>query len=182
MDDLAAFDALFARLIGLTRRREDFLTECVAAVLQADRRAATDYWRVLSAQLPSSKLPRVVSSVRTQCRMGGGTARCDLVIEAGRVRLAVEHKIDAIQGRDQLSRYLALPRNEVTHVALVGADYQKVPAPVLKEPRFLQIDIRAGALCVGGFLPGFAAIGEAWSGDCGGYSRAFRSTWPTAGT
>lgn len=38
---LSSADALLARLIKLTARKEDFITECFAAVLQADGRAAS---------------------------------------------------------------------------------------------------------------------------------------------
>jgi hypothetical protein len=136
--DLSSADALLARLLKLTARKEDFITECFAAVLQADSRAAAEYWRILSAALPSRTRTAAVTQIQTQCRMKGGSARCDLVLHAGSERVAVEHKLDAPQGRDQLPKYLALPRAEVSRVALVAADYQAVPARVVSASRYIR--------------------------------------------
>lgn len=136
--DRSSADALLARLIKLTSRKEDFITECFAAVLQADRRAAAAYWRLLGAHLPANARTAPVSRIDTQCRMQNGAARCDLVLQAGAEKIAVEHKIQAPQGRDQLLRYLALPRSHVSRVALVAGDYQTVPKAVLSSSRYLR--------------------------------------------
>lgn len=137
-DDLAHTDALLARLLKLTSRKEDFLTECFAAVLQADRRAASDHLKLLGAQLTRAQASTPISEVRTQCRFNSGAERCDLVLKSGRLKIAVEHKLEAVQGRDQLLRYLSLPKNEVTHVAFIASDYQTVPSAVVSNKRFLR--------------------------------------------
>jgi hypothetical protein len=77
MDDLLPFDALLSRLIKLTSRKEDFLTECVAAVLQADSRAAMEWWRFLVASSPSLYKASTIDKVITQCRVGAGSENED---------------------------------------------------------------------------------------------------------
>lgn len=129
---------LLARLIKLTTRKEDFITECFAAVLQADRQARVEYWRLLSAALSKGAQSTKISLIKTQCRMGNGTARCDLVLRAGKELVAVEHKLGAAQGRDQLIRYLALPKAEASRVALVTSDYQTVHKKVIASARYLR--------------------------------------------
>ncbi len=131
-------DALLSRLITLTARKEDFVTECFAAVLQADSRAAQEYWRVVAATLPAAIRARTLARIDTQCRLGNGSSRCDLVLYAGRERVVVEHKLEAAQGPGQLQKYLRLPRSEMTRVALVAADYQTVPRGVLAARRYLK--------------------------------------------
>ena len=136
VNDRSSEDALLARLIKLTSRKEDFVTECFAAVLQADQRAAAQYWGILAKATRLRE--RRIRRVRTQCSMNNGSARCDLVLDAGGAHLAVEHKLESPQGHNQLLRYLGLSRREVTHVALVAADYQSVSTRVLKNPRYVR--------------------------------------------
>lgn len=136
--ELSSSEALLARLIKLTPRKEDFITECFAAVLQADKHAANTYWRILTAGTGTSIRAARVEKIETQCRFGNGSACCDLVLQAGREHVAIEHKIDAPQGRDQLVRYLSLPRTEVTRVALVASDYQKVSDAAVINRRYIK--------------------------------------------
>lgn len=135
---LSSADALLARLIKLTTRKEDFITECFAAVLQADRRAANEYWRLVSRTLPAITQNATLREIHTQCRLGEGNSRCDMVLVGGRDRIAVEHKLTAPQGKGQLAKYLSLPRKEVTRVMLVSADYQTVTSEVLRERRYVK--------------------------------------------
>jgi hypothetical protein len=135
---LSSADALLARLIKLTTRKEDFITECFAAVLQADGRAASEYWRIVSHTLSPATQKASLREIHTQCRLGEGSCRCDMVIVGGRERIAVEHKLTAPQGKGQLGKYLSLPRKEVTRVMLVSADYQTVSSEVLRERRYVK--------------------------------------------
>jgi hypothetical protein len=129
---------LLASLITLTRRREDFITECFAAVLRADSRARREYWRLLLHGVACNAVTRRASpSIETQQSSKNGSARFDLVVASGRVRVAVEHKLTAAQGPNQLTRYMRLPRREVTHVALVAADYQGIAANVRRHRRYI---------------------------------------------
>lgn len=138
VSSLSSADALLARLIKLTTRKEDFITECFAAVLQADGRAASEYWRLVSRTLPSATQKASLHEIRTQCRLGDGSCQCDMVLVGGRERIAVEHKLTAPQGKGQLGKYLSLPRKEVTRVMLVSADYQTVAGEVLRERRYVK--------------------------------------------
>lgn len=136
-DDKAG--ALFARLAKLTRRREDFVTECFAAVLQADGRAADSYWRILSSSLPESI--RTVTGplgVRTQITASTGNSRLDMLVTRGLFLIGVEHKIFAPQGDTQLPKYLSLPRVDISHIALVTGDYQSVADSVLESRKYVQ--------------------------------------------
>jgi len=136
-DSDSTADALLARLIKLTRRREDFLTECFAAVLQADGRAGAAYWRRLTSELPLRVRTAVGPVVvKTQITAGHGSSRLDMVLSRGGQRIAVEHKLLAPQGQGQLPKYVALPRGEVSYVALVTGDYQQVSDAVLRSRRY----------------------------------------------
>ena len=130
-------ESFLGRLIRLTRRQEDFLTECFAAVLQADQRAAASYWQQLTAQLP----PRVRTAagpveITTQLTAGRGSSRLDMVVYRERHRIGVEHKIHAPQGEGQLPKYVTLPKTDIAYVGLVTADYQQVSADVLGSRRY----------------------------------------------
>lgn len=136
-DDVAA--TLLARLLKLTRRREDFVTECFAAVLQADSRAADSYWRLLAGDLPESI--RTVTGqlrVRTQITASTRSSRLDMLVGRGRFLIGVEHKIFARQGDTQLPKYLALPRVDVSHIALVTGDYQSVADTVFESHKYVK--------------------------------------------
>jgi hypothetical protein len=132
-------DALLARLIKLTRRREDFVTECFAAVLQADHVAASAYWRELTATLSSSiRSTTGPVMIETQLSAGKGSSRLDMVVTRGRHRIAVEHKLGSRQGQNQLPKYASLPKAEASHVALVTGDYQTVAEQVLNSRRYVK--------------------------------------------
>ena len=132
-------DALLARLIKLTKRREDFITECFAAVLQADGRAARQYWRAITANGPKS-LSRATGpiSVETQKSAGRGSSRLDMVVGCGGRRIGVEHKLMAPQGKGQLRKYVKLPGTDVSYVVLVTGGYQQVSTQVLSSRRYLR--------------------------------------------
>lgn len=130
--------SLLGRLIKLTRRREDFITECFAAVLEADQLAARQYWRLLTAPLGGASARDGAPTIRTQVPTPDRTCRLDLVASHGRLRIGVEHKLDAAQGRGQLPRYVLTPRAFATHVALIAADYQRIPEVVLGSARYIR--------------------------------------------
>ncbi len=132
-------DALLARLIKLTKRREDFITECFAAVLQADGRAARQYWRAITANGPKSLSGATGPiSVETQKSAGRGSSRLDMVVGCGGRRIGVEHKLMAPQGKGQLRKYVKLPGTDVSHVVLVTGGYQQVSTQVLSSRRYLR--------------------------------------------
>jgi hypothetical protein len=51
LDEKSTWELLLARLIKLTASKENFLTECFAAVLQEDKRATVEYWNLVTGGL-----------------------------------------------------------------------------------------------------------------------------------
>lgn len=60
-----------------------------------------------------------------------------MIVSDGRLRIAVEHKLDARQGLGQLAKYLGLPSKHVTHLAFVAADQHSIPRSVREHKRYL---------------------------------------------
>src|SRR5450759_3172245 len=131
-------DSIFCRIASLTRMKEDLLTECFAATLQADPTAAKEYWRLITRNAPRLQRLRGEIRITTQHSAGERSARIDMrVTRAGRA-IGVEHKLYAPEGMQQLPRYLALPKTDARHIAFVSADYRTVARDVINNRRYLQ--------------------------------------------
>lgn len=131
-------DTLFCRIGGLTRLQEDLLTECFAATLQRDTKAANAYWRQITRNTPQLRNLRGSITITTQHSSKDRTARIDMrVIRQNRV-LNIEHKLYAPEGHQQLPRYLSLPKVDAGFVAFVSADFRKVAQDVVDCPRYLR--------------------------------------------
>jgi hypothetical protein len=132
-------DVLLTRLIKLTRRREDFVTECFAATLRDDGRAAHAYWRAIAYRLsPSIRSATGPVRVTSQVSDTERSSRIDMTVSRAKYTVGVEHKLFAPQGDNQLPKYLRLPRTLISHLALVTADYQSVATDVLRDRRYVR--------------------------------------------
>lgn len=129
---------LFCRIAGITRMKEDLLTECFAATLQSDPTAAAEYWRCMTRN--SSELKNVRGEIRvtTQHSSADRTARIDMRVVRQNHVLGVEHKLYAPEGAQQLPRYLKLPKTDAQWIAFVSADFRTVSQDVLSNNRYVQ--------------------------------------------
>lgn len=127
-------DALLCNLIRLSNQKEDFLTEVFANLLQTDARLSRAFVKRL---LPNRKSDAPVTIV-TQHSLRAWKSRPDMLVTTGGLRIAVEHKLDAPEGSGQLSKYLTLPRRQVSRVALISADYRRLAPEILKHPRYVR--------------------------------------------
>jgi hypothetical protein len=143
---------LFLNTRGLTERKEDHLTEFVAACLLSDPGFASAFLtRLLWSRVRAGewKAPSI-RELKTQytCTDGQGqTCRPDLVLwvkcEAGEKVLACEHKIDAPEGQDpedsesstQLRQYLSV--SEFDALVYIRADWANVAKDVRRHPKYL---------------------------------------------
>lgn len=118
--------------------REDLLTECFAASLQADSIAAGEYWRLMMRNTAGPKGARGQVRVTTQHSSADRSARIDMrVVRQGHV-LGVEHKLSAPEGAKQLRRYLSLPKTYARFIAFVSSDFRTVAPKVLANKRYLR--------------------------------------------
>lgn len=131
-------DTLFCRIGGLTRLKEDLLTECFAATLQSDTTAANAYWRQITKNAPQLRSLRGSITITTQHSSKDRTARIDMRIIRQKKVLNIEHKLYAPEGHQQLPRYLSLPKIDAGFVAFVSADFRKVVKDVVDNPRYLR--------------------------------------------
>jgi hypothetical protein len=133
-------------------KKEDHLTEFVAACLLSDPGFANDFLaRVLGNRVwecgwrnPSI---RDLKTQHTCTNAQGRACRPDLVLwvkcEAGERVLACEHKIDAPEGQDpekpesssQLRQYLSV--SEFDALAYVRADWASVAEDIVRHPKYL---------------------------------------------
>jgi hypothetical protein len=143
---------LFLNTRSLTDRKEDHLTEFVAACLLSDPGFASAFLaRVLGSQMQEGgwRDPSI-RDLKTQyaCTDARGKAcRPDLVLwvkcEVGERIVACEHKIEAPEGQDpqdpesstQLRQYLSVP--EFDALAYIRADRADVAEDVLQHPKYL---------------------------------------------
>ncbi len=143
---------LFLNTRGLTERKEDHLTEFVAACLMSDPGFASAFLtRLLGSRVRAGewKAPSIrdLKTQYTCTDVQGQTCRPDLVLwvkcEAGEKVLACEHKIDAPEGQDpedpesstQLRQYLSV--SELDALAYIRADWANVAKDVLRHPKYL---------------------------------------------
>lgn len=131
-------DTLFCRIGGLTRLQEDLLTECFAAALQSDSKAANEYWRHLAKNSRELRKARGSIAVTTQHSSKDRTARIDMRVTRNGKVINVEHKLYAPEGLQQLPRYLKLPKVDSGFVAFVSADFRKVAPDVIANRRYLR--------------------------------------------
>lgn len=93
---------------------ENFLTDCVAAALVEDQQLARAWVALLVGAGSADGVPldRAAIEVHTQVHEDSASIP-DLVLEVvnedRRIRIGVEHKIDAAEGVNQLGRYVRLP-------------------------------------------------------------------------
>jgi len=93
---------------------ENFLTDCVAAALVEDRALAQEWVELLlgGESIDGIELDDASIEVHAQVRENAESIP-DLVLEIvaddRRVRIGVEHKLDAPEGENQLGRYVRLP-------------------------------------------------------------------------
>lgn len=127
-------DALLCNLIRLSNRKEDFLTEVFANLLRADHRLSRAFLKLLLPRWHSEAAVTVV----TQHSLHAWKARPDMLVSTGALRLAVEHKLDAPQGVGQLKKYLSLPHQRASRVALISANYCQVSQDVFRHPRYVR--------------------------------------------
>jgi len=118
----SAVGRLFVKLQGLTTSREDLLTYCLAAVLEEDQILARGFVSVLACgkRLGGVNIGSATIGIETQCHFRGQGARVDMVIRVGPcITIGVEHKLLAPEGRDQVERYLAIPKAMLTYIAVI---------------------------------------------------------------
>jgi hypothetical protein len=138
---------LFLAMRGLTEKKEDLLTEFVAAALRTDETFRNAYADTVLQGLPLGEGgKRRISMVSTQVVFPQTNCRPDMVLnlEDGR-RVLCEHKIEAPEGvdereyeekaRTQLEQYLELP---VDGVVFFRASWKSPRNGVLAERRYLR--------------------------------------------
>jgi hypothetical protein len=132
-------EKLFVRVRSLVgTSKENLLTECFASVLQADARAASEYWRRVTRGRPDLFGLKGNVRVATQQSFAARSARIDMIVQRAGRTVGVEHKIGSPEGNSQLKRYVSLPRAEAAAIAFVSQDYRVVAADVLRVRRYLR--------------------------------------------
>jgi hypothetical protein len=133
---------LFIRLFKLSQHNEEnFLTECLAATLQADPQLRTNFLtRVFGASVDNVSLEGADIHIETQKHMSP-ECRPDMVfIINGVMSLAVENKLWSEEGDHQLLRYLGL---EFRRVAFITGKYAAIENDVLANDRYARPDGRS---------------------------------------
>jgi hypothetical protein len=127
--------------------RENFFSECVAGVLNADPLVARDFAARLNGgrdRIQGTSISRADIRVIPQysCRSRGRQCYVDLRLEIGRVAIGVEVKLDAPEGvlpsgDRQIDKYLQI--KNLTHVAYVTGYHTVVQNSVLqRRARYLR--------------------------------------------
>lgn len=115
---------------------EDFVTECFAAALREDAAFGTRFLRLLDESLPGP--PERIWTQETH-----GDCRPDLFIGLADGRTAaVEIKLEAKEGPDQLRRYLKIAA--LDYVAYLAPASRPVDPDVYGHPKFLKAPAPAG--------------------------------------
>jgi hypothetical protein len=146
--DVHSFDQLFVRILnlasksddgGLVVARENFMTECVAATLSADRQLMITFLRRLA---PGIAIPEGYQPwMETQYSFSNPRCCIDMLFTvAPGVRIGVENKLNSPEGERQLWKYL---KASDFNVAFITAKNAPIDPEVLEHERYLRPSPRA---------------------------------------
>jgi PD-(D/E)XK nuclease superfamily len=130
---------LLPNLMRLTQRKEDFFTECLAvACIESPAFARAFLIRLCGSEIAGISVEHATVEVATQVEFDGGHSRPDMVFTLnGSIKIGVENKLWADEGKGQLAKYLQLEVfDALVYIVAEEKENRKIDASVCANTRY----------------------------------------------